>query len=118
MKSLSFHKVHKNGWLSYRLTGIPGAIYVDRRLLTADALATPPQTLSVDLEGLVEPGADATAKAAEKAQKAQEREAVKAEKASRAAEKAQSRLAKLQANADKAKAVAEAAAAKAAGATA
>lgn len=112
MRTLQFNRVHKNGWLSYKLTGVPGAVYVDKRMLSADALATPPETIEIDVNGMVEPGADATAAAAAKAAKTAEREAAKLAKTQAAAEKATARLAKLQAAADAAKAKAEAAASK------
>src|SRR3990167_7715707 len=102
MQTLTFNKLHKNGWLSFKLTGVPGAVFVDKRMLSAETLANPPQTISVDIPGLVAPGADASAKAAEKAAKAQEREKIKAEKVQVAAAKATARLAKLQEAANKA----------------
>lgn len=116
MRTLTFNRTHKNGWLSYKLTGVPGAVYVDRRMLSAEALATPPATLDIDIPGMVEPGADVVSKNAEKAAKKAEADAKKAERATAAAAKATARLEKLQAAAQKAQERANAVAAKAAGA--
>ena len=115
MKTLNFNKVHKNGWISYKLAGVPGAVFIDKRHLTAEAVANPPATLEEALNFLVEPGADASAAAAEKTAKQIEREAAKAAKAEASAAKATARLEKLQASAAAAQARADAARAKAAG---
>jgi len=112
MANLNFNKVHKNGWISYRQVGTTGAVFIDRRMLTPEAVENPPATLEEALACIVPPGADASAKAAEKTAKQMEREAAKAAKAAGAIEKANARLAKLQAAADAARARAEAAAAK------
>lgn len=109
MKTLTFNRVHKNGWISYKIAGVAGAVFVDRRMLTDEALASPAQTIDVEIPGLREPGADASAAAAEKEAKKIAREAAKAAKASAAAEKAQAKLAKLQETAAKAAAAAAAA---------
>ncbi len=111
-RTLTFNRVHKNGWISYKLQGIAGAVFIDKRMLTAEALATPPTTMVVEIEGIVEPGAEVVAKSAADAEKKAERERVKAEKASKAIEKANARLAKLQEAATKAAEKAAAAAAR------
>lgn len=116
MRTLKFNRVHKNGWLSYNMPGVAGAVYVDKRMLSAETLASPPQTIDVEVPGMVEPGADVTEAAAAKAAKKAENEAKKAEKAAAAAQKAQDRVAKLQEAANKA--AARAAAAQARGASA
>lgn len=115
MKTLTFNKIHKNGWISYKLAGQSGAVFIDKRLFTADALATPPATLEEALNSLVEPGADASAAQAEKTAKQIEREAAKALKAEATAKKATERLEKLQASAAAAQARADAARLKASG---
>lgn len=112
---LTFNRIHKNGWLSWKLAGVPGALFVDRRMLSAETLANPPQTIDVEIPGLAQPGEGATEAQAAKLAKKQEMEAKKAERAQAAAAKAQARLAKLQESAAKAKAAAEAAQAKASG---
>lgn len=112
MRTVTFNKVHKNGWHSYRVLGQTGAIFVDGRLLSAEAQANPAQTINVDIPGLLEEGADAAAKAAEKAARVAEREGKKAEKAAAAAAKTKAKLEKLQAAAVKAQAIVDAAKAK------
>lgn len=113
MRTLTFNKLHKNGWVSYKLTGVPGAVFIDKRMLSAETLANLPTSIEVNVEGMVEPGADAVEKNAEKLAKQEAREKLKAEKASKAAEKAtakaekaQAALAKAQAVIDKARAAA------------
>jgi hypothetical protein len=115
MATLQFNKVHKNGWISYRQVGTTGAVFIDRRMVEPSFSENPPATIEVDLP-FVAPGADATARAAEKSEKAQAREAAKAAKAEANAQKQADRLAKLQAKADAAAARAAAAAERAAGA--
>lgn len=95
-KTLKFNRLHKNGWLSYRLPGVAGAVFIDRRMLSPETIENPPTTLDLDFPGMLEPGADASEKAAEKEAKRLEREQKKAERAAAAAEKAQARLAKLE----------------------
>jgi len=115
MKNLTFNRTHKNGWLSWKMAGVPGAVFIDKRMLTAEAQANPPATLEEVLaNGLVEPGADVSEKAAAAQAKKLERETQRAEKAKVASEKAQARLAKLQETAAKAQERAAAAQAKAA----
>ena len=112
-RTLSFNRVHKNGWLSYKLQGVPGAVYVDRRMLSDETLASPPQTLEIEIPGMREPGAGVSEAAAAKAAKKAEADAKKAERAAAAAAKAQARLDKLQQAAQKAQERAAAVAAKA-----
>lgn len=112
MRTLKFNRVHKNGWLSWKLAGVAGAVFIDKRMLSPETLANPPQTLDIDVPGMVEAGADATEAERIKAEKKAEKDAAKAAKATAAAEKAAARLAKLQENAAKAQAKAEAVAAK------
>lgn len=112
MRTLTFNRIHKNGWLSWKLPGVAGAVFVDRRMLSADTLANPPQSIEVDIPGMVEPGADLTEAARLKAEKKAAMDTKKAERAAAAAAKAQARLAKLQAAAEKAQARANAVAAK------
>ncbi len=112
-RTLKFNRTHKNGWLSYKMDGVPGAVYVDKRMLSAESLATPPQTIDINIEGILEPGAGVTEAAAAKTAKKQEADTKKAERAKAAADKAQARLAKLQEQAKKAQDRANAVAAKA-----
>lgn len=112
LKTLKFNRVHKNGWLSYTMAGVRGAVFVDKRMLDASALSAPPETLDIDIVGMVEPGADATEAATARDAKKLERERLKVEKAAKAAEKAQASLAKLQERAAAAQAKADAARAK------
>lgn len=113
MRTLKFNHIHKNGWLSWKIPGVPGALFIDKRLLSPETLANPPATIDVDVPGLVEEGQGASeAQVARDAKKA-EAEQLKTAKALAAADKAKARLEKLTAAADKAKAKAEAAAAKA-----
>lgn len=116
MATANFNKVHKNGSVSYRVVGSTGAVYIAKTQLRPEfPFDNPPATLDEALGFLVEPGAGATERAAEKSAKQIEREAAKVAKAAQSAEKAQARLIKLQAAADTARARAEAAVAKAAG---
>lgn len=110
MAKLQFNKVHKNGWISYKQVGTAGAVFIDKRMLSAETLANPPAEIDFDSVPLVAPGADASAKSAEAAAKKQAREEARAAKAAASAEKAQARaakaaaaLAKAQALIDKAK---------------
>jgi hypothetical protein len=112
LRTLTFNKIHKNGWLSWKLAGVPGAVFVDKRMLDADTLANPPQTLELDIPGMVEPGADATAKQAAASAKKVAAEAARMERAQKAAAKAAEKLAKLQETATKAQAILDAAKAK------
>lgn len=116
-RTLQFNRVHKNGWISYKLVGVAGAVFVDRRMLTPEALATPPQTIDVELPGMLEAGVGATEAAQAKASKKAEADAKKAERAAAQAAKAQARLEKLQAAAQKAQERAAQVAAKVAGGT-
>ena len=102
LRSLQFNRIHKNGWLSWKLPGVAGALFIDKRMLDAETLANPPATLELDIPGMVEPGADVSEAQRIKAEKKAEREAAKAAKAEERAAKAQERLAKLQAQAAKA----------------
>jgi len=114
MATLKFNKVHKNGWYGYHITGVPGALFIDGRMITAEGkLETPPATLEINFPYMVAPGADASAKAAEKAAKKAASDALKAEKAQKSIEKANTRLAKLTETAAKAQAIVDAARAKA-----
>lgn len=113
MATLKFNKVHKNGWISYKQTGTPGAVFIDKRMLSAEAQAAPAETIEVEITGLVAPGADASAKDAEKEAKKAAKEAEKAAKAQAAQEKAAAKLVKLQEAATKAAERAAALAAKA-----
>lgn len=113
MATLKFNKVHKNGWVSYKQVGTAGAVFIDKRMLSAETLATPPETIEFDSLPLVALGADASVKSAEELAKKQAREEAKAAKAAVSAQKAQARaekaaaaLAKAQAIVDKAKAAA------------
>jgi hypothetical protein len=109
-----FNKAHKNGWFSYKVAGSAGAVMIDRRQLRADfPFDNPPATLDEALTFLNEPGAEATARDAEKVAKAKAREEARAAKAAAAIEKANARIAKLQEQAQKAAERAAAAAAKA-----
>lgn len=113
-RTLKFNRSHKNGWFSYKITGVPGAIFVDGRMLTDEQKAAMPDTLTVDLDGLKEEGADQTEAQKEREAKRAEREAAKAAKAEAAQAKAAARLEKLQAAAAKAQEKAAAAVAKSA----
>jgi hypothetical protein len=112
MKTLTFNRVHKNGWLSFKLPGVPGAVYVDKRMLSAETLASPPTSIEIEVPGMVEAGAGVSEAQAAKVAKKLEVEAKKAERAAAAAAKATARLEKLQAAAEKAQASAAAARAK------
>lgn len=118
MQDLKFNRVHKNGWLSWRLPGVKGAVFIDKRMLTPEALANPPQTLEEALNQLVPAGVDSGSNETdpEKLAAMQAKEEAKAAKAAAASTKANERLAKLQASAQKAQERAEAAKAKAMGA--
>ncbi|MCG3774253.1 MAG: hypothetical protein JW395_1071 [Nitrospira sp.] len=115
MANLKFNRLHKNGWLSYKVPGVAGAVFIDKRTVTPEFLANPPAELNLDIDGLLPPGADASEAAAARAAKKAEREALKAEKATKAQATAAARLEKLQAAAAKAQAKADAVAKKAAG---
>jgi len=116
MRNLTFNRLHKNGWFSYKINGVAGAVFIDGRMLTDAAKASMPSTLDVDLDGFVEAGANATEAQREKEEKKAARDASKAERAMAAAAKASSKLEKLQAAAAKAQERADAVAAKVAGA--
>jgi predicted ribosome quality control (RQC) complex YloA/Tae2 family protein len=113
MATLGFNRLHKNGWVSFKLPGVPGAVFIDKRMFEGDV----PTSGSITVEGvtLKAPGAGATEADAEKQKARLEKEAKKAEKAAAAAQKAQDRLKKLQEQAEKAKAAVEAAKAKSSG---
>lgn len=115
MALLKFNRLHKNGWLSYKVPGVAGAVFIDKRTVTPEFLANPPAELDLAIDGLLPPGANASEAAAEKEAKRQARDAAKAERAAKAQEKAAARLQKLQEAAAKAQAKAEAVAKKAAG---
>lgn len=116
MPQFNFNKVHKNGWLSFKQIGTSGAVFIDGRMLTDEAKANPPASITVDGVEFVTPGADVTEKAAAAAAKKLAAEAARAEKAAAAAAKANARLEKLQASAAKAQAIVDAAKAKVAAA--
>lgn len=107
MRNLTFNRLHKNGWVSFKLAGVPGAVYIDKRMFVDGQVPAAGSTIELEVAGLKEPGADATAVDAAKAQAKLEKEAAKAQKAAAAAEKAQARLVKLQEQAQKATAAVE-----------
>lgn len=109
MQTLTFNRLHKNGWVSFKLTGVPGAVYIDKRMFVDGQIPVAGSTISVEIAGLKEEGADATAVSAEKAAAKLAKEAERAAKSAAAAEKAQARLVKLQEQAAKAAAAVEAA---------
>jgi hypothetical protein len=113
MKSLTFNRVHKNGWVSFKLQGVPGAVYIDKRMFVEGQIPAAGSTIELNVAGLQEPGASATEADAAKAAEKLAKETAKAEKSKLAAEKAQARLAKLQENATKAAQAVEAAKARA-----
>jgi len=115
MRTLQFNRSHKNGWISYKLTGVAGAVFIDGRMLTEEARNNPQPTIELEFAGMLEPGADATEAAAAKAAKKAEAEAKKAERVAAQTAKAAARLEKLQEAARKAQERADAVAAKAAG---
>jgi len=102
MRTVKFNRIHKNGWISYKVPGVPGAIFIDKRTVTPEFLAAPPATIDVEFEGLLPEGAGVSELQAAKNAKKQEAEQKKAERAKLAAEKAEARLAKLKASAEKA----------------
>jgi hypothetical protein len=104
---LTFNRVHKNGWVSFKLAGVPGAVYIDKRMFVDGQIPAAGSTIELTVAGLKEPGADATEVDAAKAKARLEKEAAKATKAAAAAEKAQARLVKLQEQAAKASAAVE-----------
>mgnify|MGYP001620057224 FL=1 len=112
MATLTFNKSHKNGWVSYRIAGLTGAVFIDGRMITPDAKATPPATLEVSGIDFLTPGAGASEKSAAAAAKKLAAEQAKAVKAAASAEKANARLAKLTAAAVKAQGIVDAARAK------
>lgn len=116
VRTLTFNRSHKNGWISYKLQGVPGAVFIDGKMLTDEGKASPQATLDLDVFGMREPGADQTEAARLKAEKKAEREVAKAARVEASAAKATAKLEKLQAAAAKAQAKAEAIAAKAASA--
>lgn len=95
---LKFNRFHKNGWVSFRVPGVPGAVFVDKKHLTADQLAAITPESEIEIEGLqfAEPKAGATELDAARAAKKAEKEAAAAAKAQAKAEKASAQLAKLQ----------------------
>lgn len=111
MATLQFNRLHKNGWLSWKIAGVHGAVFIDKRMLPAEVLENPPAELTVDIQ-LVEPGAEATAKAAAMSAKKLEREQKRIQKAEAVAAKAAAKLQKLQETAAKAQAIVDAAKAK------
>lgn len=115
-RTLTFNRLHKNGWYSYKVPGVAGALFVDSRMLTDNQKANMPQTLDVELEFQAE-GAGATDAQREKAEKKAAADAKKAERAAAQAAKAAAKLEKLQAAALKAQEKAAAVAAKVAAAT-
>ena len=106
--TLNFNRTFKNGWIVYRLAGVPGGVYIDGRTATPEMKANPPATITVEGFELLPPGANATEMDAAKAAKKLEQEAKKAEKANAAAAKATARLEKLQAAAAKSQAAVDA----------
>jgi len=116
VRTLTLKTVQKTGTLVFKLPGVPGAVYVEGKMLEPGS--TPPQTLDIDVPGMREPGADASEAARLKTEKAAERDAAKAVKAEASIAKSQARLEKLQASAQKAADKAAAVAAKFASATA
>lgn len=118
MRTLNYNREHKNGWYSWKIPGVTGALFIDGRMLTDEGKANLPQVLSVEFDGFQEAGADQSEAARLKAEKKMEREAAKAAKVAASAAKAQARLDKLQAAAAKAQARAEAVLAKAQAASA
>jgi hypothetical protein len=113
MRTLKFNRSHKNGWISYKLAGVPGSVFVDGRMLTEEGRANPNPTLDIEVNGMLEEGADASAAAAARAEKKAEAEAKKAERVAAQTAKAAARLEKLQEAAKKAQDRANAVAAKA-----
>lgn len=118
MATLSFNRVHKNGWISYKTAGVAGAVFIDKRHVTPEFLANPPASIELNVEGLLPAGANATEASQAKAAKKVEAEAKKAERATAALAKSEAKLAKLKAAADKAQEKAAALAAKAGAASA
>jgi len=106
-QGLSFNRVHKNGWVSFKMPGVPGAVYIDKRMFVDGQIPAAGSSIQLEVAGLKEPGADATAADAAKAEAKLKKEAEKAAKAAAAAEKAQARLVKLQEAAAKASAAVE-----------
>lgn len=117
MATVNFIRVAKNGWYTFRIPGVPGSLYIDGRMVTAEAKESGvyPTTLELDFP-LVAPGADASEKARLAAEKKAAADLAKTEKALKAAEKANAKLAKLQETAAKAQAIVDAAKAKVAAA--
>jgi hypothetical protein len=101
MATLKFNRKHANGWVSYRIAGLKGSVFIDGKMLTDETKANPPQTMELDYP-FAAPGADASEAARLREEKKAARDAAKAERATKAAAKAQERLAKLQAAADRA----------------
>lgn len=115
MLTLTFNRVHKNGWVSIKLPGVPGAVYIDKRMFSVDPASV--QSIQMEVPEFKAPGEGVSEAAAAKAAKKLELEQKKAEKAAASAAKAQARLEKLQAQADKAAAAAQKAQAKLGGGT-
>jgi hypothetical protein len=108
---LKFNRLHKNGWVSFRIAGVPGAVFVDKKMLTPEQLASLGEGSEIEVNGLQFAEAKAGAQELDtaKAQAKAEKEAAKAAKAATVAAKAAEKLAKL----EERKAKAEAALAKA-----
>jgi hypothetical protein len=113
MQTLKFNRLHKNGWVSFKLAGVQGAVFVDRKMFEEGKIPTE-GTIEVNIPGLKAEGAGAVELDAEKAAAKLAKDTAKAEKAEASAKKAQERLEKLKAQVEKA----NAAVAKAAGGTA
>lgn len=101
MATLKFNRKHANGWVSYRIAGLKGSVFIDGKMLTDETKANPPATIELDYP-FATPGPDASEAAAAKEAARAEREAKKAERTRLQAEKAAERVAKLQAAADRA----------------
>ncbi len=109
MNRLTFNRLHRNGWVSFKLQGVPGAVYVDRRMFAEGQIPVEGSTISLDVAGLAEPGADAKTLSAEKAAEKLVKEQARAEKSQASAVKAAERLEKLKAQVEKANAAVESA---------
>ena len=99
--NLTFNRKHANGWVSYRIAGLKGSVFIDGKMLTDETKANPPASIELDYP-FAAPGADASEAARLKEAKKAEREAKKLERTAAAAAKAAERLQKLQAAADRA----------------
>lgn len=111
---LKYNRLHKNGWVSFKIAGVAGAVFIDKRMFEGEL---PGEGSTIQVEGVTfkPAGAGATEQDAAKVAAKLEKENQRAVKAAAAAEKAQARLAKLQEQSDRATKAVEAAKAKAAG---